>query len=474
LDTAFETNSPTIRRNLLYGFYRSPINRPENRPRLQTDIVERWLELGPGSEATTDQYIIGILGEEGASLFMDHVSIPEGVQNQQLLIEFIRAMDVTGIREISESEMVDKLLSHENPAVVTEMLERLKSAPDLSASSLEFIYRQFIRGERNPVIFLTGLELLQSNEMSVDPVREKIEFMERENPYLTNRILSIYLESGLDEQLLDKIRTYFNEGGVRGLHAAQVLSDAWVGMEENSGHSDEIRALVRNGAEEGDAGVVRGLNLLLADESLITASDIEWLTELYERSLSEGKSDKAGLLSEALESRFPEQLEAEELEPEASFRMPDWERLNALGERPYWHLETEKGDILIRLDPLSAPFTVSSIDSLTRAGAYDGVAFHRVVHNFVIQGGDVGRGDGFGGPGYTIPTEPSLKSFERGAVGIASSGTDTEGSQYFVMHQWAPHLDADYTLFGTVVRGMDVVDRIQVGDLVIAASISAR
>lgn len=175
---------------------------------------------------------------------------------------------------------------------------------------------------------------------------------------------------------------------------------------------------------------------------------------------------------QALETRFPDQ-DVEFTDPdEQAFKIPNWDRLKAIGTRPYWHLETEKGEIVIRLDPLSAPFTVSSVDSLTRAGAYDNVAFHRVVHNFVIQGGDVGRGDGFGGPEYTIPTEPSLSSFERGAVGIASSGTDTEGSQYFVMHQWAPHLDANYTLFGTVVRGMDTVDRIQMGDIVKKASIS--
>ena len=100
------------------------------------------------------------------------------------------------------------------------------------------------------------------------------------------------------------------------------------------------------------------------------------------------------VFGQALESRFPNRHEKLEKEAEPNFRMPNWERLTALGVRPYWHLETEKGEIIIRLDPLSAPFTVSSVDSLTRAGAYDNVAFHRVVHNFVIQGGDVGRGDG--------------------------------------------------------------------------------
>ena len=89
--------------------------------------------------------------------------------------------------------------------------------------------------------------------------------------------------------------------------------------------------------------------------------------------------------------------------------------------------------------------------------------------NFVIQGGDVETGDGFGGPDYVVPTEASAKEYRRGMVGIASAGTDTEGSQYFVMHQWKPHLNAGYTIIGEVVEGVDVVDRIMVGDLVTKA-----
>ncbi|NBC05449.1 MAG: peptidylprolyl isomerase [Bacteroidetes bacterium] len=145
-----------------------------------------------------------------------------------------------------------------------------------------------------------------------------------------------------------------------------------------------------------------------------------------------------------------------------------------MGTNPFWVLETEKGTIEIQLDPLAAPFTVSSIDSLTRAGAYDDVSFHRVVRNFVIQGGDIDRKDGYGGPDYRIPTEPSFKSFERGMVGIASAGTDTEGSQFFVMLNWSPHLDGNYTIFGKVTKGMDVADQIQIGDRVIEAGIYSR
>ncbi|TVQ66039.1 MAG: peptidylprolyl isomerase [Balneolaceae bacterium] len=160
--------------------------------------------------------------------------------------------------------------------------------------------------------------------------------------------------------------------------------------------------------------------------------------------------------------------------PRKPFRYPesDWETDT---DRHYdWVLETSQGEIRIRLDPDSAPFTVSSILHLSETGQYDGVVFHRVVRNFVIQGGDFDRRDGFGGPPYRIPTEPSFSSFNRGSVGMASSGQDTEGSQFFITHTRTPHLDGLYTLFGEVVEGMEVVDRIRLGDVVISARVEVR
>jgi cyclophilin family peptidyl-prolyl cis-trans isomerase len=102
---------------------------------------------------------------------------------------------------------------------------------------------------------------------------------------------------------------------------------------------------------------------------------------------------------------------------------------------------------------------------LVRKGFYKGLTFHRVIPNFVVQGGDP-RGDGWGGPGYAIRSEFSLVNFERGMVGIASAGKDTEGCQFFITHSPAPHLDGRYTIFAKVVEGQDVVDRIQVGDTI--------
>jgi cyclophilin family peptidyl-prolyl cis-trans isomerase len=126
---------------------------------------------------------------------------------------------------------------------------------------------------------------------------------------------------------------------------------------------------------------------------------------------------------------------------------------------------TERGDLVVRLFPDDAPRAVASLVQLARRGFYDGLAFHRVVPDFVVQGGDP-RGDGYGGPGYSLRCEINAHRFERGTVGIALAGKDTGGSQFFITQSPQPHLDARYTVFGRVLDGMDVIDRLQVGDVI--------
>ncbi len=121
--------------------------------------------------------------------------------------------------------------------------------------------------------------------------------------------------------------------------------------------------------------------------------------------------------------------------------------------------------------PEHAPLTVDNFVTLARRGYFNNLTFHRVVPNFVAQGGDP-RGDGSGGPGYQIRCEINEATYERGAVGMALSGKDTGGSQWFVTHSPQPHLDGGYTVFGRVVEGMDVVDRLARGDHIRAVVIT--
>ena len=129
------------------------------------------------------------------------------------------------------------------------------------------------------------------------------------------------------------------------------------------------------------------------------------------------------------------------------------------------YFETDHGTFQVELAMVDAPLTVHHFVALARKGYFDGLSVHRVVPNFVVQDGDP-RGDGTGGPGFTIRDELSRRPYLRGTVGLALAGPDTGGSQYFVTHGPQPHLDGRYTVFGQVVSGMEVVDRLRQWDVI--------
>lgn len=145
-------------------------------------------------------------------------------------------------------------------------------------------------------------------------------------------------------------------------------------------------------------------------------------------------------------------------------RLPDYRRaLARRGMRVLATVNTDKGAFKLELLPEDAPLTVDNFVELSRRGFFNNISFHRVVPNFVVQGGDP-RGDGNGGPGYQIRCEINEARYARGAVGMALSGKDTGGSQWFITHSPQPHLDGGYTVFARVVEGMETVDRITRGD----------
>ncbi len=136
-------------------------------------------------------------------------------------------------------------------------------------------------------------------------------------------------------------------------------------------------------------------------------------------------------------------------------------------------MQTSKGVITIELAADKAPVTVNSFVFLSCTGYYDGLTFHRVENQAslsIIQGGDP-RGDGTGGPGYVFENEISDLKHDAGVISMANAGADTNGSQFFITKAAAPNLDGRYSVFGHVTEGMDVVNSISVGDLILAVSI---
>lgn len=149
--------------------------------------------------------------------------------------------------------------------------------------------------------------------------------------------------------------------------------------------------------------------------------------------------------------------------PKTKFEI-NWTPLQSLTKDTKVLVKTSKGNFEMQLYPVEAPATVSNFMKLINDGFYNNKTFHRVVGNFVAQGG-CPRGDGWGSFGKSVPSELSpLKYNDAGWVGMASSGKDTETCQFFITHSPAPHLDGTYTIFAKVTSGMDVVLNLTIGD----------
>jgi len=132
---------------------------------------------------------------------------------------------------------------------------------------------------------------------------------------------------------------------------------------------------------------------------------------------------------------------------------------------------TENGEIMIELYPDSAPNTVANFKALAGKGYYDGLLFHRVIPGFMAQGGDP-DGRGTGGPGYSVKAEFNDRRHVRGTLAMArSQNPDSAGSQFYICFDAQPHLDRQYTIFGQVTEGMDVVDQIHQGDKMIKVTV---
>lgn len=133
-------------------------------------------------------------------------------------------------------------------------------------------------------------------------------------------------------------------------------------------------------------------------------------------------------------------------------------------------IQTEKGTMKVEFFEKDAPLTVKNFTNLAQKGFYDGLTFHRVIPSFVIQGG-CPRGDGTGGPGYTIPCELTGENqyHDRGVLSMAHAGRNTGGSQFFICHNRSntQHLDRNHTVFGKVTEGIEIVDDIRMGDRIL-------
>jgi peptidyl-prolyl cis-trans isomerase B (cyclophilin B) len=142
-------------------------------------------------------------------------------------------------------------------------------------------------------------------------------------------------------------------------------------------------------------------------------------------------------------------------------------------EELYATITTNRGTMVFLLYKNVAPVTVSNFVNLSTRGFYDGLTFHRVIENFMAQGGDP-RGDGSGGPGYEFQDEIALRMNQEGILAMANSGPNTNGSQFFITHLATPHLNGGHTVFGLIQEGKAVIRQLREGDTIDSITITGR
>lgn len=497
IQSAFDTRNYDATKAYLYGWYRGDESRLTSTA--QDTLFSRWDLMGAGLSRDVDQFVNKILPERTTyklTIFYNG----EQLLDKKIQLAYELAKSIEKISLTNQNSLAAKiLLTNENPHVQRRVLQSLEGRLEEGEDPYGYIIDELLSEPKvADAVWIKALKAIQSADSDIISEHEnRLEAIPDKNPYLWPDVLEVYEASESTSDYLDRVEELVAKGdSLPAMYAVQSLNNFV--EDTDSFEEDEvqqIRAIVFDALNLTDRGISYIAAAVLEDEELFNEDDFEQINqslssfslpediEVYQAfgSLYHQRFEKQAepvidslasldhvplnrsLTSAGWDVEVPEDTDTD-------FRLPDWERLWELGRKPTVRLRTNKGLIDIELNTLSAPATVAMVDSLSRADAYEGVPFHRVVPNFVIQGGDVERQDGFGGPDFVIPTEATEKEFERSAVGIASAGPDTEGSQYFVMHQWMPHLNGNYTHFGEVTRGMNVVDKITVGDRVISVS----
>ena len=491
VDKALKTKDDKLTRGYLHGYSRE-VYRSEKK--MSTEALEHMLYLWEnyypnGTEG--NQMIVRLLTEKYTDKVIQHFPIERySHMNVQLAIEIANAVGRTETTEFTPV-ILNTLLDHRNSNVRIAALYAIRNHEEVAERLFSDIMNKVALVEhRDAYLRMVAFNTI----LTPGRYREEAIHAAGDDPYLISQKYEFLDKTDSKEDVFEMmLEDLKHENRLNRFFAAEVLSSWWMeqGEEFIASTKDDVKVVISNLLEERDRSITIALLGMFYNEQLFGEDDFPEIEQILENYTLPADVEVLQSFSSFLYERYQEKAESliqewaaegntalnswlrregwdiseGEAEPPV-FRTPDWDKLVKLGPNPYIVIETAKGDITIKLDVLTAPATISGMQSLIKARAYNGVPFHRVVPNFVVQGGDVESQNGYGGPDYTVPTEASAAMYERGKVGIASAGSDTEGSQYFIMHQWAPHLNGRYTIIGEVTEGMDVVDRIVQGDVV--------
>jgi cyclophilin family peptidyl-prolyl cis-trans isomerase/HEAT repeat protein len=390
-----------------------------------------------------------------------------GDKDRMVRVNAIRACAVLNC--ITDEELFG---AARTPELRSAGLEALSNRETLDP--LQCLFHQKDAVDQALGIALLGLAAKHASQESADGLCEQLTgyISLSQSPYNTARAVStlISAQCWLDlEQVLDivkgtdhpTVRQAALEGAILIVRKRMKRSR----FASREAQYAELASVLAAAIRSGDAGLISAAAEVIEQEDadvirILLPSEVE--NEAFAPLQPIRDLEARLLLQKAITKR-------DGLPPPAHQRPPfnhpiDKAKLLALKQGQQYRIVTSKGEVIIATDVNECPGSSLAFDSLVVAGYYNGKAFHRMVPNFVVQGG-CPRGDGYGGMPWTLRTEIGRTPFTAGSVGLASAGPDTESCQFFITHSAAPHLDGRYTRFGAVVSGMDVVWKLQVGDV---------
>lgn len=377
-------------------------------------------------------------------------------------VNAVRALQSFSIKDTKQNFF--DALSDSNQHVGVAAAEALKSvATKDEFQELVTLARSNANWRIKGNLFEAALNVSNSKELAEEIFKL---YTTVENPYGKAALLTALGKSTLAHNFINE-QLHQSTVPVIKSSAAGALVDINTNKEFNADLQKIFAEIYKKAFDTGDAAVMGTIASALADSTLgykKIITDYSFLLEAKKK-LSLPKDNEALQPLEEAIAHFEGRKTSDPVKNE--FNHPiDWNLVKTIPADQKVLIQTAKGDVVVRLLVEEAPGSVANFVQLANGHYFDSKNFHRVVPNFVIQGG-CNRGDGWGSEDYSIRSEFSMRRYAEGSLGMASAGKDTEGTQWFITHSPTPHLDGRYTIFAVVEKGMDVVHKMEVGDLIL-------
>lgn len=468
----------------------------------QADRVDEAFVNMFGSDPAIQHLMLAFGGISDREYYLDIVSVLRSDPDWRNRNNAARAISMMVKKDPVPSDPLLQALDDQNPNVAVSAASGLSGA-GLTQEQLEPLLRWIAENPEQPTV---AAALLPAFVRADRPEAVMDWFRNQTNPFLQQQALSA-LDEATDRISLDFLFQHTQNKDPRLAYAAlQALKARWEAVRASAQPQIErFFSAFSEGVTRGDLTTIYAAAPALSDSlftpfdpgallrsayaGLEAPADTDAMIAILDAlaKIRDGQGIKF-LVDTMMQAEYPPIREAAEnalnerlvdgvdvehrTENVSQTILIDWDQLAEYGPRPLLTLFTDYGPIVIEMDAEQAPQTVQKIIRSTVRGDYNNVPFHRVVPNFVIQGGDYFRQDGFGGPDVAIRSEFTRIRYRTGTAGMASSGKDTEGVQYFITHSMQPHLDGRYTAFGHVVHGQEAVDQMRQGDVVVEARIT--